>query len=184
MTQERKNGFPEVYSKLWSISPSNMVSGSPRLMQCFNYQNDLCQNHFHTNRHFCLSTPQWQLLLAANGFLARSFGAKSYYWTAEKTPTSRPQFPQHNKRFSEDISLATLNGASVSNVLPSHELQLRPPVFLPIGELMPTPCIYMEHLPKITLLLLPVTQNVGTMPFAHSRLVWSIEVSTVYTHGT
>lgn len=49
----------------------------------------------------------------------------------KRVPTSMPQFPQHNEIFSEDITSAALNDVSVSSTLPSHELQLRPPVCLP-----------------------------------------------------
>lgn len=85
-------------------------------------------------------------------------------------PTSRPQFPQHNKRFSEDITTATLNGTSVSSALSSKEQRRRPLSFLPIREFMPTLCFYPKHLPNITLLPLPVTQSMGTVPYSHSRL--------------
>ena len=61
-------------------------------------------------------------------------------------PISRPQFPQRNKSFSEDITSAILNGASVSSALLSQGWKPRSVSFLPICKFMPTLCLYPEHL--------------------------------------
>ena len=140
-------------------------------------QNTWCQNFIHTNRHFGLSTPQWQLLLATVVSWKKALELNPTIKLLKTAPVSRLQFPQHNRRFSEDITSATLNGASVSSALHSQGWSPSPLSFLPICKFMPTLCFHAAHLPKITLLPLPVTQGVGTEPSSHSRHgvpLWSV----------
>ena len=141
-----------------------MVSWSPRLMQSFNYQNVWCQNHFHTNRPFAYQVP-------SDNFFQQPMVSWQEASEPNLTIELLKRFVQadpNSPNIMKDIASATLK--DVSNALPSHELQLRPPVSLPPHELRPTPCIYMAHLPEVTLLL-SITQSMGTAPSTHSRLV-------------
>ena len=116
----KKSAFSEVYGKPWSLSPSNAVCAVHGWCNALISQNTWCQSITHSNRHFGLSTPQWQLLLSTSGFLTRNFGLNPTIELLKMAPISRPRFPQSNKMFSEDITSAILNGASVSSTLHSQ----------------------------------------------------------------
>ena len=171
----KKSAFSEVYGKPWSLSPSNAVCAVHGWCNALISQNTWCQSITHSNRHFGLSTPQWQLLLSTSGFLTRNLDLilLSSYW--KWLLLAGCNYPNVIKG-----SLKTLHQPSwtvpLSLVPCSQGWRRRPVSFLPICKFMPTLCFYSEHLPKITLLQFPVTQSMGIGPSLHSRLcvpLWS-----------